>query len=73
MIDHSWRIRALLVEQTQLREFIKLADCQPDGATIHDVLDVFHEAGLVRAGTWWTPGSGTYQWLCLHLHGEIVA
>jgi hypothetical protein len=64
-----WRTRALLVEQTRIHEFIKLEDCRPPGASIHQVLAVLKEAGMERVGTWWTPGEGTYDWLVYHLYG----
>ena len=65
----KWKIMALLVEQTQSHEFIRLEDIRPHGATVWDALEVLREAGMQRSGLWWTPGEGTYAWLCRHLHG----
>lgn len=67
-----WRIRALLVEQTQEKEFIRLEDIRPVGATIHEVLEILREAKMERVGSWWTPGAGTYDWLAFHLHGVAI-
>ncbi len=65
----KWKIMALLAEQSQLHEFIHLEDIRPKGATVWDVLEVLKDAGMSRVGMRWTPGEGTCDWLCRHLHG----